>query len=153
MKTILSFLLFYSTGINAQTINDTLYLKFDNHMKIEENIDVLGYNRIKLSFAITSKNKDTNSRITTYNFEINNQTNDFEDKKFNKIKDVVLKPETEKMNLKSLEDLAKLSDCDLFFLLADTKNLFLVRKNNDDFIKYRLMYLSTQRGWETVKTD
>ena len=145
MKYFLYILLLYSLGINAQTTKDTLYLKLDKNMKIEESLDVLGYNQIKLSFAIKSNNKDPNSRLTTYNFLIENLNSDFENEKFDHINEVISKPEYEKMKLKSLKDLTELSDCEILFLLADTQN-------NDDLVKYRLIYLSTQRGWETVKT-
>lgn len=152
MKNILYILLLYSLGINAQTIGDTLYLKFDKNMKIEENIDVLGYNQIKLSFVIKGTNNDPYSRFTTYNFLIDNLNSDFENEKFDNLNNLISKQENEKMELKSLKDLINLSDCDLFFLLADTKNIFLVKHNNDGLVKYRLTYLSTQRGWETTKT-
>jgi hypothetical protein len=152
MKNFLYILLLYSLGLNAQTTGDTLYLKLDKNMKIEESLDVLGYNQIKLSFAIKSNNKEPNSRLTTYNFLIDNLNSDFENEIFDHIDDFVSKPEYEKMKLKSLEDLTELSDCEIFFLLADTQNIFVVTQNNDDLVKYRLIYLSTQRGWETVKT-
>lgn len=153
MKLYISILLLYSLGINAQTSNDTLYIEFDEKITINEYVDDLKKVYVNLSFVIKSKIKDANSRFTTYNFEVDNLTNDFIEATFNEIEQVVSKRELKKIKLKSLDDLSELSDCDLYFLLGDTKNIFLIRKRGNDYLKYKLIYLSTQRGWEKVNTN
>jgi hypothetical protein len=153
MKLYISILLLFSIGINAQTSNDTLYLKFDEKITINEYVDDLKNTYVNLSFVVKSKIKDNNSRFTTYNFEIDNLAKDFNEVKFNEIEHIVSKTELEKIKLKSLDDLSELSDCDLYFLLGDTNNIFLITERGNHYLKYKLIYLSTQRGWEKVNTN
>uniref|UniRef100_UPI00404AC328 hypothetical protein n=1 Tax=Gelidibacter sp. TaxID=2018083 RepID=UPI00404AC328 len=53
----------------------------------------------------------------------------------------------------SREDLIKFHPCDLHFLFSDSKNIFLLKQKDEKLIRYKLIYWSTQRGWEDVKNN
>jgi hypothetical protein len=71
---------------------------------------------------------------------------------FNKIGDTISQKEINSIFIKQLKDLSHYDACDLLFLLADTKNVFLLKVVGKDFIRYKLQYLSTKRGWVIDKS-
>lgn len=141
----LSILIFSSIfRLSAFQINDTIYILHKDNMVINEVKYTPDEYHITVNMALTSKGDD---RITTYEFKIYNINKDFKWPKFNKIGDTIPQAEVNHENIKSLKDLSKLNACDLLFLLADTKNVFLLKVIGKYFIRYELQYLSTKRGW------
>jgi len=144
------FLVLGSIFLNAQTVNDTLYLEYEENFRIIENTDTLNNIRIDVSFAVFGKN---DNKVTTYNYWIDNISREFEYLKFKDIKDILSFEEHKKIKTKTLKDLSKLTSCDLLFLLADTKHIYLIKKEDESYYRYRLVYSNTQRGIAYVRTD
>lgn len=148
-------LLFLNLNLFAQIdINDTIYIKQEKKIILKEYID--SFDNIQLDLFFTLNSKD-DIKATTYSFKIDNlsHSKDIEIKelKFKEIRDTIPKIKFEGNKYFTLKDLAMISACDLYFLLGDTKNIYLIREEGDIYYKYKLNYLSTQRGWEPMNTN
>lgn len=137
MKTAIKFLLiFFTYSITYSQSKDTLYIKYDKNMIINDY-----QSKISLSFSIKSSDK----KINTYNFKIDNLDKDFKTPLFKELRDtIIIKKNNE---IKTLTDFSKLKPCDLHYLFSDLKKIILIKKENKIQLKYRLNYWSTQRGW------
>ncbi len=112
IKTILFFYLVYSNILYAQNnIADTLYIEYDN-INVKEFIDKIDNHHIEVSFSVFSK-KDT--KVTTYNFKIDNFSKNFDELKFNEIKDILTNNEVRKIKIRSMRELAEMTPLDLHF--------------------------------------
>jgi hypothetical protein len=142
MRNILLILILFSIEINSQVKKENLYIYFNSDMNIQ-NVN----EKIKLSFNLTGLDGEP----SIYNFEIPNIDNDFKYLKFSDIKTEFLNFNKVEKNIKKLEDLSKLDFCELQYLFADTANLYMVKKEKNNNFIYRLVYISTARGWEFSK--
>ena len=122
--------------------NDTLYIKYDKTIKISEYEDSNHHKTIEVSFPILSLKDNI---VTTYNFKINKFSPNFDSLEFDEINDSI---DVRAINQKTLNELSKFEACDLYFLLADNKNIYLIKRKNNTHYKYKLTYWSTQRGWD-----
>ena len=145
MKLYIIIFLFVSTQIHSQISKDTLFIKYDDKMHITNDINTLNEIKVNLSFAIGSKG---NARITTYNFFIDNLNKDFKELRFEEIKDSITPDRIDPDKVFDLSMLKNLNACEQYFLLADTKPIILIKKKDDHFLRYTLLYWSTQRGWQ-----
>lgn len=72
--------------MSAFQMNDTLYIKYDDKMIVNEIKDPLGDYQVRLNMALINKGDD---RVTTYEFNVNNINKDFKYLQFNKIGDTI----------------------------------------------------------------
>ncbi|WP_040280502.1 hypothetical protein [Psychroserpens damuponensis] len=120
------------------------YLLYEKDMRIENT-----NNRVLLSFGLQA----SDGRDCIYNFELDNLSKDFEYLEFEEMKDELLNFDYKTNTILKLDELSKYDFCDLQILLADTKPLFLLKKVNGKLYKYRLVFMSSQRGWSRVDTN
>ncbi len=156
MKTVIRLILvsfniiaFNSCALYSQQENSKeIYIEWNKEMKIKEHSSQ-GLN-LEISMSVFS-NKD--SKISTYNFKIDNLSDELKKLTFNEINIPISKKELLDKNVKNIEDLESMHPCDLHFLFSENKNIYLVKNNDNVYNKYKLIYWSTQRGWEPVNTD
>jgi len=146
LKSYLIYILLVSSvyRLNAFQINDTIYITYSDNMVVSEKIDTSGDYHIKVNIALTSVGDD---RITTYEFKVHNINKDFKWLKFKEAGDTIPQKGINPKLIKNLKELSQFSACNLLYMLADTKNVFLLKVIDNRFIRYRLTYLSTKRGW------
>ncbi|MEY8849924.1 hypothetical protein AB9K26_13980 [Psychroserpens sp. XS_ASV72] len=140
---IISITLFLAIKVNAQK-NDTIYIEYNKFMSIIDS-----ENEVLISFTIKSPN---DTKVNTYNFKTDNFTDDFKLLRFEEIKDSISKSQFKQLNISTTEQLSKMDPCELHYLLSDMEHLFLIQKKAKKYFIYRLIYLSTQRGWSIVNT-
>ena len=133
----------------SQNTKDTLYVEYDDVMRIVNKKTVQNDMEVMLSFTISSTG---NTRPTTYNFLIDNMGTDFTFLEFEKLRDTV-NTDFGKKEIMTLDGLSQRSACELFFLFADIKKIILLKKERQIYYRYNLKYFSTQRGWEYVRMD
>ncbi|MDE0536962.1 hypothetical protein, partial [Tenacibaculum sp. L6] len=120
---------------------DVLYIEYDNSMKI---VDLKP--NLSISFSIFSS-KDT--KINTFNFEVDNLSKNFKTLSFDEMKDTI--SFKNKNNFSTLKKFSKITPCELHYKLSDAQKIYLIKKSNNVFFKYRLNYIGTQRGWEKIE--
>ncbi len=143
MRLITLFIYFFLVynGINAQS-KDSLFIYYDKKMPIKEY-----NNKIYLSFSLWG----SDTKVSTYNFMIDNLDDKLEYLSFNEIRDTIFK--INRLKIKKINTFSKLSACSLHYKFSDCKNIFLIKKEKGIYLKYKLVYWSTQRGWEPVNTN
>jgi len=131
----------------AQIRNEVIYLQYEEDISINQYYDSLNNLNIELVFTIS--NNDALARPTTYIFWVDN-ISIRGNLKFDELKEEVSKEDYDDIQIITLKDLKKLSSCDLFITLADSK-IYLIKVNDDIIYKYSLSYKSTLRGIEYSK--
>ncbi len=142
MKTTINILLLFLVCFSSycqSNKNDTIYILFEESMVIKD------YNS-KISLSFSFKNK----KVNTYNFKVDNLIKGFKTPIFKDLNDT-LKISKKKLKINTLKKLSKIKPCDLHAFFSDTKKIYLVKKRNDIYLKYKLIYWSTQRGWEPIE--
>lgn len=133
---------------SQQNKSKDIYIEWNKDMKIKEHNNQ-GVN-IEISISVFSK-KD--SKISTYNFKIDNLSDELNQLTFNEIDVPISKEELLSIDVKKIKDLESMHPCDLHYLFSENSNIYLIKNNDKKFTKYKLIYWSTQRGWEPVNTN
>ncbi len=140
-KAIFYLFIICSFYVNSQEQN-SIFIQYDESMVIRE-ID----SKITISFSINSDDK----KVNTYNFKIDNLNNQFKNVPFLELRDSIsIKNKT---RIKTLQDFSKLNSCELHTMFSDVRKIRLIKKEKEIYLEYRLIYWSTQRGWEFVNTN
>ena len=122
----------------------SLYLEYNKEMSIRNGVD-----EINITFSVASNDPV----INTYNFKVKNMAKDFSLLKFEEIKDTISDKELKTIKLKTIKDLYDTSPCNLHIAFSELKHIYLIKKEVTIYYKYELIYWSTQRGWQSVKTN
>ena len=144
MKGITTFIILLFFIICYSQNEDSLYIKFDEKMEIS-------YSKENMTLSFYTINSDL--RGNKYNFKVSNMGKDFNLREFNEIKDTISEKDFAGIDLMTVEELSKMSPCDLHIMLSDLKSITLIKTVDNIHYKYELIYWSTQRGWSTVNTN
>jgi hypothetical protein len=138
---VLLFFFLNITTLFAQN-EDAIFLMHHKNMIIL-NVD----ETVKLSFDLAGNDE----KDCIYNFEIDNMSKDFKNLKFQDIKNLINEIDIKGKKVLTLTELSNYDFCELQILFADTRTMYLIKKEGNLFYKYKLLFRSSQRGWSLIK--